>query len=78
MKAYIARRGRDPMPQFAAPGNIVFLAVDRSTGAPSDDATQAINEAFISGTQPHTDVVRQPEAPPLDGADQTASPVTPP
>jgi penicillin-binding protein 1A len=78
MKAYIARRGRDPMPQFAAPGNIVFLAVDRSTGAPSDDATQAINEAFISGTQPSSDVVRQPEPPPLDGADQTALPGTPP
>jgi len=76
MKAYIARRGRDPMPQFAAPGNIVFLAVDRSTGAPSDDAAQAINEAFISGTQPRSDVVRQP-GPPSDGADQTAPPDTP-
>jgi penicillin-binding protein 1A len=79
MKAYIARRGRDPMPQFAAPGNIVFLAVDRSTGAPSDDATQAINEAFISGTQPRREVARQPEVQPLDGAaPETAAPVTPP
>ena len=49
MKAYIARRGREKTPEFAPPGNIVFLAVDKSTGAPAGDATQAINEAFISG-----------------------------
>jgi len=55
MKAYIARRGRERVPDFAAPGNIVFLAVDRSTGAPAGDATQAINEAFIAGTQPGND-----------------------
>jgi penicillin-binding protein 1A len=64
MKAYIARRGRDTVPEFAPPGNIVFLAVDRSTGAPGGDATQAIHEAFISGTQPGA----QPAAQPSDGA----------
>jgi penicillin-binding protein 1A len=53
MRAWIAQRGSDPMPEFAAPGNIVFLAVDRSTGSPTGDATAAINEAFISGTEPH-------------------------
>jgi penicillin-binding protein 1A len=40
-------------PQFEAPGNIVFLAVDKTTGAvlPSD-TPGSIVEAFISGTQP--------------------------
>jgi penicillin-binding protein 1A len=52
MKAHIAQRGREPVPEFAAPGNIVFVAVDRSTGEPAGDATHAIREAFISGTQP--------------------------
>jgi penicillin-binding protein 1A len=52
MKAWIAQRGADPAPEFSAPGNIVFLAVDRSTGTPTGDGTAAINEAFIAGTQP--------------------------
>ncbi|HXE79869.1 MAG TPA: PBP1A family penicillin-binding protein [Vicinamibacterales bacterium] len=52
MRAYLERRGRDNMPEFAAPGNIVFLAVDRDTGLPTSDATHAINEAFIAGTEP--------------------------
>ena len=54
MKAYIdARPDKDTPPTFEAPGNIVFLAVDRSTGAllPSD-TDGGISEAFISGTQP--------------------------
>ncbi len=40
-------------PQFEAPGNIVFLAVDKTTGAvlPSD-TPGSIVEAFIAGTQP--------------------------
>jgi penicillin-binding protein 1A len=52
MKAYIAARGREHVPSFAPPGNIVFLAVDRSTGMPTTDVAHAINEAFIAGTQP--------------------------
>ena len=63
MKAYIARRGREKTPEFAPPGNIVFLAVDKSTGAPAADATQAINEAFISGTQPGAEPAAQASEP---------------
>jgi hypothetical protein len=54
MRAYIdGRPDKDDPPQFEAPGNIVFLPVDKSNGgilAPSTPG--AINEAFISGTQP--------------------------
>ena len=54
MQAYIdARPDKNQPPQFAAPGNIVFLAVDKSNGAVLPPETPgAINEAFISGTQP--------------------------
>jgi penicillin-binding protein 1A len=53
MREYIALRGdRDNPPAFEAPGNIVFVAVDSATGDTSADPTAAINEAFISGTQP--------------------------
>jgi penicillin-binding protein 1A len=54
MKAYIDRRGdRQHPPAFEAPGNIVFVSVDRATGQPvADDAPGAISEAFIAGTQP--------------------------
>jgi penicillin-binding protein 1A len=54
MKAYIDTRGdRKNPPVFDAPGNIVFATVDRNTGAPvAADAPTAINETFISGTQP--------------------------
>jgi penicillin-binding protein 1A len=54
MKAYIdARPDKNDPPQFEAPGNIVFLAVDKLNGAvlPSD-GPGTIKEAFISGTQP--------------------------
>jgi penicillin-binding protein 1A len=54
MKAYIDRRpDKDDPPQFKAPGNIVFLSVEKGNGAvlPSD-TPGAIREAFISGTQP--------------------------
>jgi penicillin-binding protein 1A len=51
MKAYLAKRGRDNPPSFQAPGNIVFVSVDKSSGAPSNGA-DAINDAFIAGTQP--------------------------
>jgi penicillin-binding protein 1A len=51
MKAWIGDR-KSP-PRFEAPGNIVFLAVDRLSGEAAPDGTPgAINEAFIAGTQP--------------------------
>jgi len=54
MKAYIDARGnRKSPPTFEAPGNIVFVSVDRATGHPlSADAAGGITEAFIAGTQP--------------------------
>jgi penicillin-binding protein 1A len=53
MKAYIASRDPNRPPEFVPPGNIVFLAVDRSNGIPTEEGA-GINEAFISGTQPGT------------------------
>jgi penicillin-binding protein 1A len=51
MKAWIGDR-KDP-PKFEAPGNIVFLSVNRLSGELVVDGTQgAITEAFIAGTQP--------------------------
>jgi penicillin-binding protein 1A len=54
MKAYIeARPDKDTPPSFQAPGNIVFLPVDTSTGsATSTEAPNAITETFIAGTEP--------------------------
>jgi penicillin-binding protein 1A len=54
MKAYIdGRPDKADPPTFEAPGNIVFLAVDKLNGAPlSSDAPGSITEAFIAGTQP--------------------------
>jgi penicillin-binding protein 1A len=53
MREYINLRGdREHPPTFEAPGNIVFVAVDRTTGETAGDPTRAINEAFIAGTQP--------------------------
>jgi penicillin-binding protein 1A len=54
MKAYIDRRpDKDDPPRFEAPGNIVFLAVDKLNGAVLPAETPgSIHEAFISGTQP--------------------------
>jgi penicillin-binding protein 1A len=54
MEGYIGDRikGEDK-PDFAAPGNIVFLSVDKSDGTIlPPDTPGTINEAFISGTQP--------------------------
>ena len=54
MKAYIdGRPDKDTPPDFQSPANIVFLSVDKSTGAvlPPDTAG-AVTEAFIAGTQP--------------------------
>ena len=52
--ARLSRRpDRTTPPAFDAPGNIVFMAVDRATGQPVDaGATAAVSEAFIAGTQP--------------------------
>ena len=53
MRAYLEGRDRTTPPTFDAPGNIVFVPVDRYTGQPVEDGTsQAIVEAFITGTQP--------------------------
>jgi penicillin-binding protein 1A len=53
MREYIRLRGdHENPPDFEAPGNIVFVAVDRATGETVGDPTSAITEAFISGTQP--------------------------
>jgi penicillin-binding protein 1A len=54
MKAYIdGRPDKDDPPDFDPPGNIVFLPVDKSNGSVLPAGTQgAIEEAFISGTQP--------------------------
>jgi penicillin-binding protein 1A len=51
IKAWIGDR-KDP-PTFEAPGNIIFVSVDKGTGTPTADGTPgAISEAFIAGTQP--------------------------
>ncbi len=54
MKAYIdGRPDKDDPPDFDAPGNIVFVAVDKSNGSVLSPSTPgAIGEAFIAGTQP--------------------------
>ncbi len=63
MKAYIDRRpDKDDPPAFAAPGNIVFVAVDQSNGSVLPAPTPgSIHEAFIAGTQPGANTFnRQP------------------
>ncbi|MGE0461127.1 MAG: penicillin-binding protein 1A [Vicinamibacterales bacterium] len=54
MRAYLdLRADRENAPDFEAPGNIVFMTVDRSTGEPlPPDAPNGLTEAFLSGTQP--------------------------
>jgi penicillin-binding protein 1A len=54
MQAYIdGRPDKDEAPAFEAPGNIVFLSVDKSSGAVLPPETPGgISEAFIAGTQP--------------------------
>ena len=49
---YIDTRDKEHPPEFIAPGNIVFMSVDKTNGAP--DEAGGITEAFISGTQPGT------------------------
>ena len=63
MKAYIdSRPDKDDPPGFAAPGNIVFLSVDKTTGSVlPTDTPDGITEGFISGTQPGANTFnRQP------------------
>jgi penicillin-binding protein 1A len=63
MQAYIDKRpNKNDPPEFAAPGNIVFLAVDKTSGAvvPAG-AVSAITESFISGTQPGANSFRPPQ-----------------
>jgi penicillin-binding protein 1A len=53
MAEYIKLRGdRENPPTFEPPGNIIFMPVDYGTGESAADPAAAINEAFISGTQP--------------------------
>ena len=54
MRAYIdGREDKATPPKFEAPGNIVFLAVDKANGGVlPPDSPGVINEAFIAGTQP--------------------------
>jgi penicillin-binding protein 1A len=53
MRAYIETRADDTQPQFASPGNIVRVPIDRSTGLVVDpEEPNAITETFIAGTQP--------------------------
>ncbi len=51
MKARLELRGRDPKPEFPAPGNIVVVSVDKANGMPSA-GENTISETFIAGTQP--------------------------
>ena len=47
------RPDKDQRPEFQAPGNIVFVPVDKATGSVTNAETPgAIGEAFIAGTQP--------------------------
>ena len=48
-KAWIGDRTNPPT--FEAPGNIVFVNIDKTTGQPTDEPG-ALSEAFIAGTQP--------------------------
>ena len=51
MKAWIGTRSEPSV--FDAPGNIVFVSVDRGSGNPALEGTPgAITESFIAGTQP--------------------------
>ncbi len=61
MQAYVDRYGdRAHPPVFEPPGNIVFVAVDRATGTPVEPgAPNAIEEAYIAGTQPGIGFPRQ-------------------
>ena len=63
IRAYVdGRADKDEPPSFEAPGNIVFLPVDKSNGSVlAEDTPGAINEAFISGTQPGANTFSRPQ-----------------
>jgi penicillin-binding protein 1A len=50
MKAWIG--DRKEAPTFDAPGNIVFVSVDKGGASAAEGAPGVISEAFIAGTQP--------------------------
>lgn len=54
MKDYISGRpDKDAPPAFEVPGNIVFVPVHQGSGTPTTAGAEgAIDEAFITGTQP--------------------------
>jgi penicillin-binding protein 1A len=54
MKVYIARRDAEgPRPEFQAPGNIVFLTIEQTTGnVAAAGAAGTVAETFIAGTEP--------------------------
>ncbi len=54
MRAYLdLRADREHPPDFDAPGNIVFMAVNKATGEPATASdANVLTEAFLSGTQP--------------------------
>jgi penicillin-binding protein 1A len=54
MRAYLETRDPKNPPDFVAPGNIVFVPVNATSGDVAGEGTTGINEAFISGTQPGT------------------------
>ena len=60
MRAYLETiPDRDTPPTFEPPSNIIFMPVDRATGAPTT-GDRAISEAFINGTQPAQTVSFEP------------------
>jgi hypothetical protein len=80
MKGYIAQRtaASEAPPEFQAPGNIVFVAVNKTDGtAGSAEEGGTITEAFISGTQP-SGATATPATPAVAPAAPAAAPATPP
>ena len=58
MQTWIA--GRESRPEFPTPGNVLFVSIDRATGAATDGSAEgALREVFISGTQPGAEVQRE-------------------
>jgi penicillin-binding protein 1A len=54
MRAYLdLLADRENPPEFDAPGNIIFMPVNRETGEPAAEGEpNVLTEAFLSGTQP--------------------------
>jgi penicillin-binding protein 1A len=76
MKAWIG--DRKDKPEFARPGNVLFVSVDPSTGAETTgEGSPAISEVFISGTQPSAVPRQQDEPPPAAPAPPAPAPQKP-